>query len=290
MHASAIKHVSLWLDDASLEEATFSHALEWAIGLSLPIRAIASTHAVADRSARVPVLDRLRAWGTACAEKGVSLETHLSLERTQGLIDHFLRPGGLCVFTDPASSRIQRDLFDRSLRSSAICQLICSRTYASIRRVLILCHQPRISTTYLESAARICRGLATSPIILVLADSEGEAQVKQGYVEGVCNWLELEADLDTVIHHDPAQVVGRVVSWRSCSHVIIQRKSDGTTDEPPQNIVEQFRDGGSPVTILSLPEAAALDVPQKMRSNRRILQWLQRPEADHVFANTKEPI
>ena len=291
MHSSAIQHVSVWLDDASLDDATFPHALEWAVGLSLPIRAVATTPDVGDCSTRVPVLDRLRAWGTACAEKGVTVESHLCLERTPGAIDQFLRPGGLCVFYHPASSRVQHYLFVQSVYSPAICQLICSQTFASIRRVLILCHHPSVSTAYLETAARICQALETTPIILILANSEREAQLKQGFVEGTCNWLGLEADLDTIVHHDLAQVVVRVASWRSCSHLITARQTDPSRGEGAhRNLVEQFRDLCSPVSVLTLPEAAALDVPLKMRSNRSILRWMQRPDVEHVVTNTKEPI
>ena len=291
MQSSAVQHVSVWLDDASLDDAIFPHALEWAVGLSLPIRAVATTPDVGDCSTRVPVLDRLRAWGTACAEKGVSVESHLSLEPTPGAIDQFLRPGGLCVFADPASSCVQHYLFDQSVCSPAICQLICSQTYASIRRVLILCHQPSISTAYLETAARICQALETTPIILILANSEREAQLKQGFVEGTCNWLGLEADLDTIVHQDLTQVVARVASWRSCSHLITARQTDPSREERPhRNLVEQFRDLCSTVSVLTLPEAAALDVPLKMRSNRSILRWMQRPDVEHVVTNTKEPI
>jgi hypothetical protein len=68
------------LDDASLDDATFPHALEWALRLNLPLRVVALT---AGNSARGPVSVRLKAWGLACAQRGVSHQTDLTRAQTQ---------------------------------------------------------------------------------------------------------------------------------------------------------------------------------------------------------------
>ena len=289
MQSRAIQHVTVWLDDSSLEDSTFPHALEWALCLNLPLRAVAMTGSNSERESRLPVLERIRAWGAACAQKGVPFETHLSVEPTQGAMDHFLRSCGLCVFGEPSTSRIQRDLFQRASSNPEICQLLCPNTYAPIRRVLILCHQTELYSAYLESAARICQTLETTPVILVVARTERDAQLKQGFAEGVFGAQRLRADFDAVVHGDLGYAVSRVVSWRNCSHVIVERLNDASWWERTSGkLVEQFREGSAPVSVFAIPESAALDVPYKIRRTQAILPWNRLQKAELV--TTKEPV
>jgi K+-sensing histidine kinase KdpD len=207
----------------------------------------------------------------------VALDTHLVAEWSKAALEQFLKPGGLCVFTAPITSEIQRDLFDKSSRHAEICQLMSPSTVATIRRILVLCDQTEIGPNYLASAARICEALETTPIVLVAAHTEREAQLKRAFVEGVCSSLHLEADFDSAVHSDVAQAVGRVVSWRSCTHVILERHNDGAWWQRVRaEVVDKQHALSSPIGVLALPEAIALEVPHKMRSSRTILPWTHR--------------
>jgi hypothetical protein len=264
MDSRAIQQVAVWLDDALSADATLPHAIEWALGLNLPVRVVAMSSAMPER---------IRTWEAACAQKGVPVEMHLPKERTKDNL-----AGSLCVFAGPAGSSFERELLQTSLCHPESCQLLCSGSNASIRRVLILCHQPTIHESYLESAAQICQALETTPLVLVLARSEREARIGQEQTEKICGKLGLEADLDTIVHSDLAEVVVRVVAWRNCSHVIMERQVDVSWwDRVHSAFVRQCGGASFPASVLAIPEGVFFDVPHKVKCSRAILPWTQPP-------------
>jgi len=257
MHAWTLQHVSVWLDDASQNEITYSHALEWATRLHLPLRVVAITDP--------PVMNKIKAWGETAALRGVALETHLTVERTNAAIEQFLRTNGLCVFSGAPESQIEKELLQRSSRIPTVCQLLCASTFTQINRVLVLCRDADLRADFLESAARLCHALETTPIILILAGSEYDAELKQEYAEGIFHSRRMQADVDFVIDRDPVHAVNRVVSWRRCSHIIMPRSSE---------VSDQLqRDLTTSVSVLTVPNAVSLDTPRRIRSNRGILPW-----------------
>ncbi|HZZ82291.1 MAG TPA: hypothetical protein VFE62_27585, partial [Gemmataceae bacterium] len=189
MRVRAVQHISVWLDDQSAGESDFAHALTWALGLNLSLRVVASGF-----SNRNAIAERLHAWSAVCIRKGVALETHLASEANLAARQQFLRPGGICVLGD-----LQRDLFADACTSPAVCQLIGVPDSPSLNRLLILCHQATIHASYLETAAGICQALDRVPTVLILGRTERDAQIKQGYVAGLCNALRLEADFDLAV-------------------------------------------------------------------------------------------
>lgn len=255
MHDWTLQHVSVWLEDASSNESAFNHALEWAFRLNLPLRVAAIT--------QPPVSDRIKSWGEKCALRGVALETHLTTARTQGAVEHFLKPHGLCVFSDSADAHTEQDLLQRSARIPTLCQLLSAGATAPIGRVLILCRDTDLCVKYLESAARICQALETTPIILILAKTEYDAELKHEYAEGIFNASRMLVDVDFVIDREPRQAVSRIASWRRCSHVIVPRAAD-TLDS-------QVRELSATVSVLTVPINLSLDLPGRIRSGRGIL-------------------
>ncbi len=257
MHAWTLQHVSIWLEDASANEIVFSHALEWAFRLHVPLRVVAITHP--------PVMDKIKAWGETTALRGVALEAHLTVEKTQAAIEQFLRTNSLCVFSDTADTQIEQELLQRSSRIPTVCQLHCANTFTPIDRVLVLCRDADLRAEYLESAARLCHALETTPIVLILAGSEYDAELKQEYAEGIFHSRRMLADVDFVIDRDPGQAVKRVVSWRRCSHIIVPRSSEASD--------RLLRDLSASVSVLTVPDAVSLDMPRRIRSGRGILPW-----------------
>jgi len=272
MHAWMLQHVSIWLEDALANEVAFSHALEWAFRLHLPLRVVAITHP--------PVMDKIKAWGDAAALRGVAFEAHLTVEKTHGAIEQFLRTNSLCVFSDTADTQIEKELLQRSSRSSTVCQLLCAKTFSPIDRVLVLCRDADLRAEYLESAARLCHALETTPIVLILAGSEYDAELKQEYAEGIFHSRRMIADVDFVIDRDPAQAVNRVVSWRRCSQVMMARSSKESD--------RLLRDLFATVSVLTVPDAVSLDMPRRIHSGRGILPWNRLDVIDPTTAT--EPV
>ena len=253
MDSCVLQHVSIWLEDQRANEVTFLHALEWAFRLQLPLRVVAITSP--------PVMDKVKAWGELAELRDVALESHFTGEKTQRAVEQFVRTNGLFVFPNPAEMQIPQGLLQRSAQTSSMCQLRCANTFSPIDRVLVLCHDADLRVAYLESAARLCHALETTPIVLILAESEYDAERKQEYAESTFHSRRMLADVDVVIDRDPAQGVNRVLSWRRCSHVMMSHSS---------HLVPTL---SSAVSVLTLPDAVSLTMPRRIRSSQGLLPW-----------------
>src|SRR5260370_40078187 len=109
MEARSLQHVSVWLDGGSVDESVFHQAMDWAFRLHLPRRAV-----VTSRRSQVAVVEKMKGWGSARAQRGIVLEMFLSLEGGEPAMEQFLRSHGLCVFVEDRSSRPQQELLMRS--------------------------------------------------------------------------------------------------------------------------------------------------------------------------------
>lgn len=278
MQPRCFQRVSAWLDDGSSEGRILSLALDWAFRLNLPLRVIATSSSVASLSATTvyprdrwiesgsPVMQKMKAWSAECAQRGVVMETNFSHEGGEAGMDQFLRPGGLCVFGENTASNTPEELLQRSARDPEIAVLLCPPTCVPMARIMVLCHQSSLNGTYLESAVRLCQALEIPTVILIVANTEREAQLRQGYAEGVCHSFRLQADFDFVVGCDLRSAVSRVASWRSCSHLIIERQN-AVSWWPGWNtdLLDQLRRLSEPLSILALPEATVFEVPPKIR-------------------------
>jgi hypothetical protein len=280
MNPHSVEHVSVWLEDGLSNDKVFSQALEWACRLSLPLRAVVASrrsyvrptsqasrmapHEKIDQS-QSPVAEKMNAWGHACTQRGVALEMFMWLDDNDAAMNQFLRPHGLCVCVDEACPRTQ-ELLNRSAGNHDNAVLLCAPTCRSVSRLLVLFDQPKLNVAYLENVASFCNALEVHPIILVVAKSERDAQVQQGYAEGVCNSFQLLADVDFVVGCDVRSAVSRVASWRSCSHLIIERRIEAAARHRFHgDAIDRFRGLTDSLSLLALPESVVLDVPHPFR-------------------------
>ena len=283
MTPHSLDHVSVWLEDELSDEKGFRQALEWASWLNLPLHAVVTSRRLHSRSTNQPgpmipyekleqshrpVVEKMKALGIACSQRGISLEMFMWLGEGDMGIEQFLRPHGLCVCVDDASSRAQEELLRRSSGCHENAVLLCAPTCGSINRILVLYDQSVLNAAYLESVARFCQALEMNPIILVVAKTAREAHLRQGYAEGVCNSFRLRADFDHVIGCDIRSAVTRVASWRSCSHLIVERRlATSWWQRSSVTGLERFRGFSDSLSLLALPEAIVLDVPQRIRND-----------------------
>jgi hypothetical protein len=279
MKSHALEHVSVWLEDGLPNEMVFSQALDWACRLNLPIRAVVAARRPVRTASRAepvappegmdqratPLTEKMNAWGVACTQCGVALEVFMWLDDNNAGMNQFLRPHGLCVCGDATSVRTQ-ELLRRCAASHENAVLVCAPTCRSISRVLVLYDQSSPDAAYLESVARFCQTLEIQPVILIVANSEREAHRRQGYAEGVCHSFRLLADFDFVVGFDVRAAVSRVASWRSCSHLIMERRIEASHRQFSQDgAFERFRDLADALSLLAWPESIVLDVPRTFR-------------------------
>jgi hypothetical protein len=277
MQLRPLQHVSVWVQDCAPDDKVFGQALEWAYRLNLPLRAIVAAAQIRpgsssqDRGGNIvderdrhcgTLVGQMKRWGDACLQSGVVLESFMWPEQDDAAIDQFFRPCGLSVFAD-ASSEVGKALWHQPSIGRENALLLCSPDCVSITRVLVLYDQSSHGPAYLESVAHLCRCLNTCPIFLIVAKTEREARLRQEHVEGFCSRFRLLADHDFVVRCDVGAAVSKVSSWRSCSHVIVERRFDPAT-----------RPGGyglslvDSITLLALPGTVVLDVPTTIRSDR----------------------
>jgi hypothetical protein len=180
---------------------------------------------------------------------------HLT-QRNHRAVDQFLRADGLCVVPGSSMTAIAQDLAAPMSRMPNICQLLCSSAVTPIERILVLCRDVDLKEHYIESAAKICHTLDTTPVILILAGSEYDAELKREYAEGVFHSRRMAADVDMVVDRDPIKAVERVASWRRCSHVIMP----GNTE----CLEHVARDMSRSASVLTIPRSAVLEMPRKI--------------------------
>jgi hypothetical protein len=78
--------------------------------------------------------------------------------------------------------------------------------------------------------------------------------------------------VDFVIDSDAVQAVSRVASWRRCSHILAPRSADASVS-PLCNLPAS-------VSVLTIPDAVSLDLPNRIRSSQRMAPWSRRQGND----------
>jgi K+-sensing histidine kinase KdpD len=89
---------------------------------------------------------------------------------------------------------------------------------------VLVVHQGRgLESRFLDTVAHICRAFEVVPVVLTLARSEREAELRQRLAEERLAAHTLPADFDYLVGRDPGPVVADVARWRRCSHVFVER-------------------------------------------------------------------
>jgi hypothetical protein len=306
METQVLHHVSVWLDDLSSADSAFTEALEWAWRLGLPIRAVVTStrlgncelaprmhgaevpppalspregegrlRGVEDRES-APIVEKVKNWGIACAQRGVTMETSFWVGEIDRGIDQFLRPWDLCVLEGNRSDPAREKLLAKCTRHAKAPLLLAPPVYKPMTRVLILQDHQNPNPAFLRTAARLCLALEVRPLILTMASSERQARLKQSFAEGVCSSLHVQADFDSVVAFNFRIAAARVAAWRNCSHVIVERPNSTSLWQRLRgdafwqhlgDVFSELKSLAGLVTLLGLPEALVLEVPHKVRDN-----------------------
>jgi hypothetical protein len=230
-----LTHVSVWLDELAPEQGAFAHALQWASSLGLPLRgALWSGKGPAAKGGNQLLISQerleeqghvLKACATACARKGVPWEGFQWEAAPALCAGEFFKPNQLCVFGHFLDELVRQALLYGSLRSLQTAILICPKTWAPWSRVVVVDQGHHPASTYLVSAARLCRALRAEPVVLSVARSEKEARLRQQLAETLFAAETVPATFDFVVGYEVQVAVALAVRCRRCSHVVIERQS-----------------------------------------------------------------
>jgi hypothetical protein len=211
MTALAHNHVAVWLDPLAPERGAFAHALEWAARLRSPLRAFAAA------------AEQVQTCQAACAKKGVPWSQGPVVTG----IEPFLRCAALAVIGDALPAGLKQALWSRSLRGGRPAILACPQLWHPVARVLVENRQRHPGSGYLDSAAQLCRAFGAAAVVLTVARTEREAQLRQHLAEDTFARHQLAADYDSVVGCDLPAAVAGVSRWRRCSHVFMESGEPG---------------------------------------------------------------
>jgi hypothetical protein len=228
--------VSVWLDEPTPDCAAFSHGLEWASGLGLPLRLVLPV--TPDREApaaqafgkaegepngvqnKETVLEPLR---LACLARGVSRDGGIHSWRTEAAVQQFLRTGDLCVFPNAMPDAIKEAVLWRSARDPSVSLLICPRPWQPMRKLLVV-QEPRNSGgRFLNVVVQVCNAFRLAPTVLTVACDEEQARYLQQSAAKDLTALESPADFDFLVGADTLTAVAVAARCRRCTHVMLER-------------------------------------------------------------------
>jgi hypothetical protein len=222
VETTALRHVSVWLDDLAPNRGAFAHALEWASRLRLPLHAVTlSSHQEAGPFIEPQV--QMQACATACTNRSIPWQGDIWDGPFPRKVQEFLRPAELCVFGEALPSPLRRELLRQLHGSPQTSALLCPRSWQPVARVLVVHQNREPSNRFLDSVAQICLAFQVDPIVLTLARSEKEARIRRQFAEETLTAHGMAADFDCFVGCDLCTGVALEARWRRCSHVFMER-------------------------------------------------------------------
>jgi hypothetical protein len=277
-----LQHVSLWLDDDSIDDRGFSQAVQWALLLGLPLRLVVTSTQFSPDSrvqhnatrwrerGHTPIVEKAMAWGVECAQKGIVVETSFWSGRTESGLERLVRPYGIFVFEEHRYDRFRDELVIRGARIPGAMLMFFPPAGLPVTRMVVLYQHMNPNAAYLETAVRLCRALDVQPLVLIVARTDRDAGLKRCHAEGVCASMCAHADFDAIVGADPHSALRHMVSSRNYTHLIVEREHAHSRWPHLQgDWLEPWRGLSDSLSILGLPEALALDVPPRVQDMHR---------------------
>jgi hypothetical protein len=267
MEAITIRRVSVWLDSLAPDQGAFPHALDWAGRLGLPLRAVATRtqprrvtrsggDAAIDCGAdTLDLSSTIRSCAAACNSGNISLETTSWCGPLDLGVRQFLKPADLCVFGGALPPRGLDALLRGYVHQPWTAALVCPRKWQPVTRVLVLNQHRDPGDGYLDAVIRVCQAFEVTPVVLTVAPSRREAEVRQDFAERAFHAHRLGADFDLMVGYDAPTAAAAAARWRRCSHVFLQRL--GTHTWWPWRRVDDLRsllDRSDTLGLLCVPE------------------------------------
>ncbi len=237
--------VNIWLQDWSPDFAAFMHALEWAIRLRLPIRAvrvknglgsgqprkIASSLASCDPwpPVRLPDLNRgftPDIFSEICGLNNVEL--HVEEKGTPDL------DRGLNVVSAYLPAKLRESLITRAIREQAGL-LLCSAEWKSVQRPMLLNDSQRQDQSFFHMAAEICSLFQVTPIVLTIGPTESDAHRGQQFARHTMADEGQVAQYDYAAHCDLNSVVELEAHCRRSAHLFVSNHTASSKRRWPRN-------------------------------------------------------
>ena len=144
--------------------------------------------------------------------------------RSPRAASELVRAGELFVFSQAIAPHLWDSLLQWTLASPETIALVCPKESAPLGRPLIVNEDNDSSSTFLHSAARLCKTLGIAPVVLTVARYEGEAIRRERDAETLFRSLGVQAEFDSMACADTRRAVALVARCRGCTHVFVERR------------------------------------------------------------------
>ena len=224
--------VSVWLEEWAPDFTAFLHALEWAVRLRLPLRAVRCpggpgngdlsrvNRPMKNRESWPPL--RLPDLSEGCSpetlpeicrlnhvEWAIVDERKMQADRELSVIGAFL----------PETFRA--GLIRQAIEGQST-SLICSPEWTRLRRPILVNYAAIQSDhDFLHRASTVCGLLRATPVVLTIAPTEADAHRNQQIAKEIIAEEGLLAQFDYAAHCDLDAVVKLEANCRRCSHVFV---------------------------------------------------------------------
>jgi hypothetical protein len=229
------RSVSVWPDELTPDCAAFSHGLEWASRLRLPLRLVvpdkepptARAFAAAEGESdgmqkKESILERLRQASNA---RGVTWDGAIRSGQPETAVERFLRAGELCVFANAMPHAIKELFLWRSLRDASVSLLICPRAWQPMRKLLVVQEARNSRSRFWGFVVEVCTAFRVAPTVLTVARDEEQARCLQQSAAQVLTAIESLADFDFLVGADILTAVAVAARCRRCTHVMLERSA-----------------------------------------------------------------
>jgi nucleotide-binding universal stress UspA family protein len=204
------------LDRLAPGQGAFSHALEWAWHLRLPIHAWAL---------RIPdsFVPKINECAKVCADWGVKLGLTPVEDDPSPWLQQHLEPDDLLTITHAPAGTERFALIRQALQSTAAV-LICPEEWKStLSRMLVLYESWEVNQDALETSMELCRWVRAVPIVLTVASTQREGLRRQQSARAVFAERDQDGHFDLLIGAEVAEAAAHVARWRRCRLLVMGR-------------------------------------------------------------------
>lgn len=245
------RRIVVWFDPQASEHGSWSHALEWATRLRLPLCVLAAN----------PIAcEHVFPGATACALRGIRWDFKLCGNPPLADVSDLLEPADLFVFNQALPPVLRHEFLLRTVDQSGIAVLVCTTSPLPLTRVLMLDQLNYSGLRFLARGIKLANYLGAAPVVLTVARSERAARSRQQLIRRALGCCDLTVDIDFVVGSEVRAAVAHVARWRRSQLVVMEQQSaPGWWRWLRGNPMERLMDGLDSLAFLSLPEAGAID-------------------------------
>lgn len=216
------RRVSVLVDDLAPERGAFTHSLDWATRLGVPVRGYPTgTTLLAVGQQAEGDSTRLSICASVCSRLRLGWEA--APEASSSFLAADAAPeGDLWVFGQNLEPPVREEMLFRAARRPLTPVLACAPGCGRLQRVLVL-NDASSSDGFVGRAAAVCRAAGLAPVVLTVARTEPEALRRQQAAERLFSDRRAAAEFDSLIGGDSRSAVAVEAACRRCSLVLVAR-------------------------------------------------------------------